>query len=56
MMRDLTIWKQATQVRRSIFTVPTEDYTSTRTARKAIKEFQPVVDAVLRTAGAVVAS
>ena len=54
-LRNLTVWKQATQFRRSIYNLPEgADYNSRVQARAAIMEFQPVVESVLQAVSQVV--
>lgn len=50
-MRNLTIWRQADQLRQSIYTLTDDaDYQTRRQSRAASSEFQPVLDAVLNIA------
>lgn len=46
-IRDLTVWQQASQMRRSIYTHDMGTNYSREQARAAAREFQPVVDAVI---------
>lgn len=50
MIHDLTVWQQASQLRRSIYTHDLGTSYSKDLARRAAREFQPVVDAVLGVA------
>lgn len=56
MIRNLTVWNQASQLRESIFVyAPTDDYNARRQARAAAGEMQPLVDRVLRLCAEAVA-
>lgn len=47
-LRSLTVWKQAAQMRQSIYAYrPEDDYNARRQSRIAANELQPVLDAVL---------
>jgi len=47
-MRDLTVWKQAVQMRQSIFAYqPEDDPSARRSARTAAREIMPVVEGIL---------
>lgn len=47
-MRNLTVWKQAGQLKQSIFAyAPKDDYSARRQARTAANEFAPILNSVL---------
>ena len=55
-MRDLTVWNQAVQMRQSMYAyqVDADDYNARRQAKVAAGELQPVLDRVLEVVGEVV--